>query len=236
MGGAHGLRLLPQVAEVLSQPKPLAFTNTRSQAERWYDAIREARPDWKDKLVLHHGSVDRALRATAEAVLATANSNVLLLSSLDLGVDFGPVEQVLQIGSPKGIARILQRAGKRSCLGQLAALFVFQHMHWNLSSAAARLAASAGSVEPRRPLTNALDCLSQHIVTVGAVEDFVNTNYIRKCEKQSRLLSLTHSPGRAMDSPLAADMLSPPTLTTAESRNDLGDGTSPAPHWLVGTE
>lgn len=174
--GHMGLRLLPQVVEAIESAKTtLAFTNTRSQAERWYDAIREARPDWKDKLALHHGSVDRALRATAEAGLRNGKLKcVVATSSLDLGVDFGPVEQVLQIGSPKGIARILQRAGRSGhapgAVGRL--ICVPTHALELIECAAARLAASAGSVEPRRPLTNALDCLSQHIVTVACSGGF----------------------------------------------------------------
>lgn len=174
--GHMGLRLLPQVVEAIESAKTtLAFTNTRSQAERWYDAIQEARPDWKDKLALHHGSVDRELRNTAEAGLRDGSLKcVVATSSLDLGVDFGPVEQVLQIGSPKGIARILQRAGRSGhapgAVGRL--ICIPTHALELIECAAARLAASAGSVEPRRPLTNALDCLSQHIVTVACSGGF----------------------------------------------------------------
>jgi ATP-dependent Lhr-like helicase len=174
--GHMGLRLLPQVVEAIESSKTtLAFTNTRSQAERWYDAIQEARPDWKDKLALHHGSVDRELRNTAEAGLRDGSLKcVVATSSLDLGVDFGPVEQVLQIGSPKGIARILQRAGRSGhapgAVGRL--ICIPTHALELIECAAARLAASAGSVEPRRPLTNALDCLSQHIVTVACSGGF----------------------------------------------------------------
>ena len=174
--GHLGLRLLPQVLEALEHASTtLAFTNTRSQAERWYDAIRNARPDWKDKLALHHGSVDRELRNEAEAGLRDGTLKcVVATSSLDLGVDFGPVEQVLQIGSPKGIARILQRAGRSGhapgAVGRL--LCVPTHALELIECAAARIAAAAGSVEPRRPLTNALDCLSQHIVTVACSGGF----------------------------------------------------------------
>ena len=174
--GHLGLRLLPQVIEVLERASTtLAFTNTRSQAERWYDAIRNARPDWKDKLALHHGSVDRELRDGAEAGLRNGTLKcVVATSSLDLGVDFGPVEQVLQIGSPKGIARILQRAGRSGhapgAVGRLVC--VPTHALELIECAAARIAAAAGSVEPRRPLTNALDCLSQHIVTVACSGGF----------------------------------------------------------------
>ena len=169
--GHMGLRLLPQVIETIeSASTTLAFTNTRSQAERWFDAIRAARPDWKNKLALHHGSVDRELRSAAEAGLHSGKLKcVVATSSLDLGVDFGPVEQVLQIGSPKGIARLLQRAGRSGhtpgATGRLVC--VPTHALELIECAAARLAAAAGTVEPRRPLTGALDCLAQHIITVA---------------------------------------------------------------------
>ena len=169
--GHMGLRLLPQViATIESASTTLAFTNTRSQAERWFDAIRAARPDWKNKLALHHGSVDRELRSAAEEGLRRGKLKcVVATSSLDLGVDFGPVEQVLQIGSPKGIARLLQRAGRSGhapgAVGRLVC--VPTHALELIECAAARLAAAAGTVEARRPLTGALDCLAQHIVTVA---------------------------------------------------------------------
>ena len=112
--GHMGMRLLPQVVERIdAAATSLVFTNTRSQAERWFEALAAARPDWKGKLALHHGSVDRALRSAAEEGLRRGRLKcVVATSSLDLGVDFGPVEQVFQVGSPKGIARLLQRAGR----------------------------------------------------------------------------------------------------------------------------
>ena len=183
--GHLGLRLLPQVIEALEHATTtLAFTNTRSQAERWYDAIRNARPDWKDKLALHHGSVDRELRNGAEAGLRDGTLKcVVATSSLDLGVDFGPVEQVLQIGSPKGIARILQRAGRSGhapgAVGRL--ICVPTHALELIECAAARIAATAGSIEPRRPLTNTLDCLSQHIVTVACSGGFREHDLYKDC-------------------------------------------------------
>jgi ATP-dependent Lhr-like helicase len=169
--GHMGLRLLPQVIETIENASTtLAFTNTRAQAERWFDAIRAARPDWKHQLALHHGSVDRDLRSEAEAGLRSGSLKcVVATSSLDLGVDFGPVEQVLQIGSPKGIARLLQRAGRSGhapgATGRLVC--VPTHALELIECAAARLAATAGTVEARRPLTGAIDCLAQHIVTVA---------------------------------------------------------------------
>jgi ATP-dependent Lhr-like helicase len=174
--GHMGMRLLPQVIEVIDQAATsLVFTNTRSQAERWFDAIRQARPDWKKTIALHHGSVDRELRTAAEQGLKRGKLKcVVATSSLDLGVDFGPVDQVIQIGSPKGIARLLQRAGRSGhapgTTGRLVC--VPTHALELIECAAARGAITAGTIEARRPLTGALDCLAQHIVTVACSGGF----------------------------------------------------------------
>lgn len=174
--GHMGLRLVPQViAAIDAATTTLVFTNTRSQAERWFEAIQSARPDWKKLVALHHGSVDRDLRTQAEQGLKQGKLKcVVATSSLDLGVDFGPVEQVLQVGSPKGIARLLQRAGRSGhapgATGRLVC--VPTHALELIECAAARTAAEAGRVEPRQPLIAPLDCLAQHIVTVACSGGF----------------------------------------------------------------
>jgi len=174
--GHMGMRLLPQVLTAVERAATtLVFTNTRSQAERWFDAIAAARPAWKKSMALHHGSVDRDLRTKAEAGLRKgAMKCVVATSSLDLGVDFGPVEQVLQVGSPKGIARLLQRAGRSGhapgATGRLVC--VPTHALELIECAAARGAVAEGTVEARRPLASALDCLAQHIVTVACSGGF----------------------------------------------------------------
>jgi len=174
--GHMGMRLLPQVVAAIERAATtLVFTNTRSQAERWFDAIRAARPDWRRRLALHHGSVDRELRTAAEDGLRSGTLRcVVATSSLDLGVDFGPVEQVVQIGSPKGIARLLQRAGRSGhapgAVGRLVC--VPTHALELVECGAARAALGRGVVEARRPLTGALDCLAQHLVTVACSGGF----------------------------------------------------------------
>jgi ATP-dependent helicase Lhr and Lhr-like helicase len=174
--GHMGMRLLPQVVAAIDRAETsLVFTNTRSQAERWFDAIRQVRPDWKNRLALHHGSVDRELRTAAEQGLKRGKMKcVVATSSLDLGVDFGPVDQVFQIGSPKGIARLLQRAGRSGhapgATGRLVC--VPTHALELIECAAARGACERGTVEAREPLSAALDCLAQHIVTVACSGGF----------------------------------------------------------------
>ena len=112
--GHIGTQLAPAVMQhVEKAATTLLFTNTRSQTEIWFQELLALRPDWKDKLAMHHGSLDREERAIAENGLRDGSLKcVVCTSSLDLGVDFSPVDQVIQVGSPKGIARLLQRAGR----------------------------------------------------------------------------------------------------------------------------
>ena len=91
----------------------LVFTNVRSQTEYWFHALLSVRPEWEGELGIHHGSLDRKDRTVVEDRLRSGEIKaVVCTSSLDLGVDFSPVEQVIQIGGPKGVARLLQRAGR----------------------------------------------------------------------------------------------------------------------------
>jgi Lhr-like helicases len=112
--GHLGTQMVPQVVEAIEEGETsIVFTNTRSQTEIWYQAILAHRPDWAGTIALHHGSLDRKQREWVEEGLRTARLRcVVATSSLDLGVDFSPVDRVLQIGSPKGIARLMQRAGR----------------------------------------------------------------------------------------------------------------------------
>ena len=103
----------PVVAEIEAASTTLVFTNTRSQAELWYQHILRLRPEWAGILAIHHGSLSRETRDWVEQGLKDGSLKaVVCTSSLDLGVDFLPVERVIQIGSPKGVARLLQRAGR----------------------------------------------------------------------------------------------------------------------------
>ncbi|MFO0873260.1 MAG: DEAD/DEAH box helicase [Phycisphaerales bacterium] len=174
--GHMGLCMLGPLLEVLDPDRPtLIFTNTRSQSERWFQAILEARPEWARRLALHHGSIDRAVRERIEAGLKDGSiSLVVCTSSLDLGVDFSPVQRVVQIGSPKGIARLIQRAGRAghrpgaSC----EVICVPTHAFELVEIAAARQAVAAGRVEERPSLNRPLDVLVQHLVTASFGDGF----------------------------------------------------------------
>jgi ATP-dependent helicase Lhr and Lhr-like helicase len=169
--GHLGLKMLPAVLSELEEAaSALIFTNTRGLTEQWYRAILEARPEWAGRIALHHGSLNRATRQWVEDSLAAgAMKCVVCTSSLDLGVDFTPVDRVFQIGSPKGVARLLQRAGRSGHQpGRTSRVYcVPTHAIEMLEFAAVRRAARRGHIEPREPVVKPLDLLVQHLVTVA---------------------------------------------------------------------
>ncbi|HEX6635415.1 MAG TPA: ligase-associated DNA damage response DEXH box helicase [Usitatibacter sp.] len=174
--GHLGLAMLEPVIEAIESARStLVFTNVRSAAEMWYQAILEARPEWAGLVGLHHGSLDTDVRRWVEQGLKEGRLKaVVATSSLDLGVDFSPVERVLQIGSAKGVARLLQRAGRSGhAPGEVSrATCVPSHALEFVEAAAARRAAIAGRIEARQPLDRPLDLLTQHLVTIAAGEGF----------------------------------------------------------------
>ncbi len=169
--GHMGLRMLPQVVQAIEESEScLVFTNMRSQAERWYRALLEARPDWAGVLALHHSSLDREVREWVELGLKEGRIKAAVCtSSLDLGVDFLPVDRVLQIGSAKGVARLVQRAGRSGhAPGRPSRItLVPTHSLELVEAAAAREAVSTGQVEARHSPREPLDVLVQHLVTVA---------------------------------------------------------------------
>ena len=176
--GHLGLRMLAPVVRELdgASGTTLVFVNTRAQAELWYQALLEARPDWAGLIAVHHGALDRGVREWVEAGLKAGSLRaVVCTSSLDLGVDFLPVERVLQIGSPKGVARLLQRAGRSGhAPGRSSRItLVPTHSLELLESAAARAAVQAGQVEARRSPQAPVDVLVQHLATVALGGGFV---------------------------------------------------------------
>jgi ATP-dependent Lhr-like helicase len=166
--GRTGLPQLPGVLERLQTAEStLLFTNTRSQSELWFQAIQSVVP-WPDRVLLHHGSIDRTARLETEERLRRGELKcVVATSSLDLGVDFSPVDQVLQIGSPKGIARLIQRAGRSGHRPGQASKLVCAPTHALeiLEIAAARRRIEERRVEARSPLVGSLDVAAQHLVT-----------------------------------------------------------------------
>ncbi|MBA2367840.1 MAG: ligase-associated DNA damage response DEXH box helicase [Candidatus Protochlamydia sp.] len=167
--GYMGIKLLPFVLKHLSPLHPtLIFTNTRSQAEKWHQAILDEKPEWKDILALHHSAIDKKTREKIEEEIRAGElSFVVCTSSLDLGVDLPKVERVIQIGSPKSISRLIQRAGRSSHkpLTPCHIAIVPTHALEVVELKAYRKALQGHVLEERKPLQKCYDVLLQHIIT-----------------------------------------------------------------------
>jgi ATP-dependent helicase Lhr and Lhr-like helicase len=193
--GHLGLRLYEALVEALDiNTSTLIFTNTRSQAERWYQALSFAMPDHTDRIALHHGSISVAEREAIEAGVKAGDIKwVVCTSSLDLGVDFQPVEQVVQIGSAKNLARLLQRAGRSAHVpeGTSEILFLPTNALELLEISAFRNGLKAGDVEARRSLHKPYDVLIQHLVTLACGDGFSVGDLLNEVRKTVSYATLT---------------------------------------------
>lgn len=174
--GHIGLKLLPEVMAIVARSNTtLVFTNTRAQSEIWYHAILDNYPEYAGIIAMHHGSLDNELRNWVEQALhAEALKVVVCTSSLDLGVDFRPVDTVIQVGSPKGVARFMQRAGRSGHHpGAISrAYFIPTHSLELLEGAALKQALKNGNFESRDPILLAMDVLIQYMVTLAVSDGF----------------------------------------------------------------
>lgn len=174
--GHLGVKLLDQVVDIIrGHTSTLVFTNTRSQAEIWYQKILEMHPDLAGAIALHHGSISRELRFWVEDALYEGRLKaVVCTSSLDLGVDFRPVEAIVQIGGPKGVARFVQRAGRSGHQpGAESRIYFLPTFGLELLEAAAlRNAIQSGEIEPRRPMIRSFDVLVQFLCTLAVGDGF----------------------------------------------------------------
>lgn len=174
--GHIGLKLLPEVMQIVAKSKTtLIFTNTRAQSEIWYQAILDKYPEYAGIMAMHHGSLDNELRNWVEQALhEEVLKLVVCTSSLDLGVDFRPVDAVIQVGSPKGVARFMQRAGRSGHHpGAVSkAWFVPTHSLELLEGAALKYAIKHKIFESRDPIILAFDVLIQYLVTLAVSDGF----------------------------------------------------------------
>jgi ATP-dependent Lhr-like helicase len=195
--GHLGTRLARQVVKELENASTtLFFTNTRSQTEIWHHELLSLKPDWADKLAVHHSSIERAERERVESGLRDGSLRcVVCTSSLDLGVDFSPVDQVIQVGSPKGIARLLQRAGRSGHQpGKLSRVLCVPANALELVEfAAARDAVEAKYIESRVPLRKPLDVLVQHLVTCAIGEPFTSEDMLKEVRSAHAFRDLTEA-------------------------------------------
>lgn len=174
--GHLGIKLIDKVLPILNRSKTtLIFTNTRAQCEIWYQRLLEEAPDLAGVLAMHHGSISRELRDWVEQALHEGTLKaVVCTSSLDLGVDFRPVETIIQIGSPKGVARFVQRAGRSGHRpGAVSTIhFLPTHALELLEAEALRTAVETRRIETREPLVRSFDVLVQYLVTLACSDGF----------------------------------------------------------------
>ncbi|MBT8298384.1 MAG: ligase-associated DNA damage response DEXH box helicase [Maribacter sp.] len=174
--GHLGLRLLEDVIPIINKSKTtLLFTNTRSQCEIWFQKILEKHPEYAGEIAMHHGSINKETRQWVEQAIRNESLKaVVCTSSLDLGVDFAPVETVVQIGGPKGIARFLQRAGRSGHRPGKESVIYFLPTHAIelVEASALQQAVKANAVEDRIPYLNSFDVLIQYITTLAVSDGF----------------------------------------------------------------
>lgn len=169
--GYLGVNLLDKVMRIVKAGKTtLLFTNTRSQTEIWYRSVMEKYPDMAGLVALHHGSLDKEMRDWVENALHEERLKlVICTSSLDLGVDFRPVETVIQVGSPKSISRFVQRAGRSGHRpGERSTIyFTPTHALELIEGVSLREGIGRDILEERQPVVNAFDVLAQWMVTLA---------------------------------------------------------------------
>jgi ATP-dependent Lhr-like helicase len=174
--GHMGLHLIDEVAKIIKKSRTtLIFTNVRAQCELWFQALLEKHPEFAGDMAMHHGSISRETRQWVEQAIRDEQLRaVVCTSSLDLGVDFAPVETVIQIGGPKGVARFLQRAGRSGHRpGQQSNIYFLATHAIELAEASAlRRAVKETVVEDRMPYLNSWDVLVQYLVTLAVSDGF----------------------------------------------------------------
>ncbi len=194
--GHLGLAQLQQVHRALDGARTsILFTNTRSQAELWHRALSSIWMDDPATLVLHHGSLSMELRHEVEEGIRSGTVRcVVATSSLDLGVDFPSVDQVFQVGSPKGLSRLLQRGGRaRHRPGEKGIVHCVPTHAMELAEfAAAREALKRGDIESRTPPVLPLDVLAQHCVTIAVAEGFAADELYDEVIRTHAFRNLTH--------------------------------------------
>lgn len=193
--GHLGLNLLPKILPIIDSHKStLIFTNTRAQSEVWFQRILDARPDLAGAVAIHHGSLDRSVRDWVEISLHEGILKaVVCTSSLDLGVDFSPVDTVIQIGSPKGIARFLQRAGRSGHQpGATSTIhFVPTHALELIEAAALKKAIDESEMESKEPILKPIDVLVQYVITLSVSDGFLPNEIFLELKKTFAYQTLT---------------------------------------------
>ena len=186
LGKQMSSKIIPIIYE---NTTTLIFTNTRNQSELWYQILIEEEPDLIGQIAIHHGSIDKVQRNFIEDAISNGMLKaVVCTSSLDLGVDFKPVDCVIQIGSAKGIARFMQRAGRsgHSPFETSKMYAVPTHSLQLIEVAAVKEAVKQNEIEARQPYVLTYDILVQFLVTLAVGEGF-------KAEKTYNFIKQIHA-------------------------------------------
>jgi ATP-dependent Lhr-like helicase len=174
--GHLGLKLVHKVISIINSSRTtLIFINTRGMSETWYQTLLKECPDLAGAIALHHGSIDMEMRTWVEESLHSGLLKaVVCTASLDLGVDFRPVETVIQVGSPKGVARFLQRAGRSGHQpGEVSRIyFLPTHSLELVEAAALKAAKNLNFIESRDPRMLCFDVLIQYLCTLAVSDGF----------------------------------------------------------------
>lgn len=174
--GHLGQKLADKVVPIILQSKStIVFTNTRSQSEMWYQLLLNVYPDFAGQIAIHHSSIDAESRIWIEENLSSGKLKaVVSTSSLDLGIDFKPVDTVIQIGSAKGVARFLQRAGRsgHSPFETSKIYCVPTHSLELIEVSALKEAVKQNVIEPREPQVLCFDVLVQFLMTLAIGDGF----------------------------------------------------------------
>ncbi|MCH8554163.1 MAG: ligase-associated DNA damage response DEXH box helicase [Schleiferiaceae bacterium] len=185
--GHLGLRMAARLLPILKESKStLIFTNTRAQSEIWYQKILELAPELAGQMAMHHGSISKDIRGWVEDALHEGKLKaVVCTSSLDLGVDFRPVETIIQIGSPKGVARFIQRCGRSGHQpgAKSSIYFLPTHSLELIEAAALREAVQENRVEARLPYLRSFDVLVQYLMTLAVSEGFYPNEIVNEVRK-----------------------------------------------------
>jgi ATP-dependent Lhr-like helicase len=174
--GHMGLHLIDEVAKIVKASKTtLIFTNVRSACEIWFQRLLEKYPEFAGEMAMHHGSISRETRLWVEQAIRDEELKVVVCtSSLDLGVDFAPVETIIQVGGPKGVARFMQRAGRSGHQpGKESVIyFLATHAIELIEASALKKAAEHNIIEDRIPYLNSWDVLVQYLNTLAVSDGF----------------------------------------------------------------
>ncbi|WP_433763874.1 ligase-associated DNA damage response DEXH box helicase [Flavobacterium ginsenosidimutans] len=193
--GHMGLHLIDEAAKIIKASKTtLIFTNVRSACEIWYQRLLEKYPEFAGEMAMHHGSIDRETRLWVENAIRNEELKVVVCtSSLDLGVDFAPVESIIQVGGPKGVARFMQRAGRSGHQpGKESVIyFLATHAIELIEASALKKAVENSVIEDRVPYLNSWDVLVQYLNTLAVSDGFYPNEIFKEIQETFSYQTIT---------------------------------------------